>query len=84
MMVIGGGGGGNWARGRARVNRLRGNIMESYTNSVFDAHPYPLNVTESPRIPSYSEQLFANIGGPLVIQRYITAEIRRVSSSTTA
>jgi hypothetical protein len=66
-MFAGGGGGGNWARGRARVNRVRGNIMESYTNSVFDAHPYPLNVAESPQIPSYLEQLFANIGGPLVI-----------------
>jgi len=64
-----GGGGRNWAGNRARVNRLRGNIMESYTNSVFDAHPYPLNVAESPRIPSYSEQLFASIGGPLVIPK---------------
>jgi hypothetical protein len=69
MLAMAGGGGANWARGRARVNRLRGNIMESYTNSVFDAHPYPLNVSESPRIPSYSEQLFANIGGPLVIPK---------------
>ncbi|MGC9997509.1 MAG: carboxypeptidase-like regulatory domain-containing protein, partial [Terriglobia bacterium] len=64
-----GGGGGNWAGGRARVNRLRGNIMESYTNSVFDAHPYPLNVAESPQIPSYSEQFVGSIGGPLVIPK---------------
>ena len=64
-----GGGGGNWAGNRARVNRLRGNINESYTNSVFDAHPYPLNVTGSPQIPAYSEQLFASIGGPLVIPK---------------
>ena len=64
-----GGGGGNWAGNRARVNRLRGNIMESYTNSVFDAHPYPLNVLESPRIRSYSEQLNATVGGPLVIPK---------------
>jgi len=64
-----GGRGGNWTGNRARVNRLRGNIMESYTNSVFDAHPYPLNVAESPQIPSYSEQLFANIGGPLAIPK---------------
>jgi hypothetical protein len=69
MFALGGGGGGNWARGRARVNRLRGNIMESYTNSVLDAHPYPLNVAESPQIPSYSEQLNATIGGPLVIPK---------------
>ena len=64
-----GGGGGNWAGGRARVNRLRGNIMESYTNSVFDAHPYPLNVAQSPQIPSYSEQFVGSIGGPLVIPK---------------
>ena len=69
MFALGGGGGGNWARGRARVNRLRGNIMESYTNSVFDAHPYPLNVAESPQIPSFSEQFGGSIGGPLVIPK---------------
>jgi hypothetical protein len=69
MFAGGGGGGGNWSRGRARVNRLRGNIMESYTNSVFDAHPYPLNVTENPQIPSYSEQVVGSIGGPLVIPK---------------
>jgi hypothetical protein len=51
------------------VNRLRGNISERYTNSALDAHPYPLNVAESPRIPSYSEQLGATIGGPLVIPK---------------
>jgi hypothetical protein len=51
------------------VNRLRGNIMESYTNSVFDAHPYPLNLAESPQIPSYTEQFVGSIGGPLVIPK---------------
>ena len=51
------------------MNRLRGNISEQYTNSVLDAHPYPLNVAESPQIPSYSEQLGATIGGPLVIPK---------------
>ena len=51
------------------MNRLRGNITESYTNSAFDAHPYPLNVAQSPRIPSYSEQWGATIGGPLVIPK---------------
>jgi hypothetical protein len=64
-----GGGGGNWSGNRARVNRLRGNIMESYTNSVFDAHPYPLNVAESPQIPSYSENFVGSVGGPLVIPK---------------
>jgi hypothetical protein len=70
MLGMGGGpGGGNWARGRAAVNRLRGNIMESYTNSALDARPYPLNVASSPQIPSYTEQLGGSIGGPLVIPK---------------
>jgi len=49
------------------VNRIRGNVMEQYTNSGFDAHPFPLNVAESPRIPSYRETLGITLGGPLVI-----------------
>jgi hypothetical protein len=51
------------------VNRVRGDVSEQYTNSVLDAHPYPLNVAESPQIPSYSEQWGATIGGPLVIPK---------------
>jgi hypothetical protein len=41
--------------------------MDQYTNSGFDAHPYPLNVASLPRIPSFSETLGGSIGGPLVI-----------------
>ena len=55
-------------RNRAQVNRVRGNLTEQYTNSGFDAHPYPLNVLESPRIPSYQET-FGFSGGPLVIPK---------------
>jgi hypothetical protein len=51
------------------VNRLRGNFNEQYTNSVFDAHPYPLNVAKSPQIPSYTENINSTVGGPLVIPR---------------
>ncbi len=51
------------------MNRIRGNISEQYTNSVLDARPYPLNVAQSPQIPSYSEQWGATIGGPLVIPK---------------
>jgi len=65
----GGGGGGNWPGNRARVNRLRGNIFDQYSNSALDAHPYPLNVAQSPQIPSYSEQFGGSIGGPLVIPK---------------
>lgn len=65
----GGGGGGarGWSRNRAAVNRVRGNFMDQFTNSGFDAHPYPLNVAESPRIPSYRETFGFTLGGPLVI-----------------
>jgi len=65
----GGGGGGarGWSRNRAQVNRIRGNFTEQYTNSRFDAHPYPLNVAESPQIPSYRETFGLSLGGPLVI-----------------
>ena len=65
----GGGGGGvrGWSRNRAAVNRIRGNFTEQYTNSGFDAHPFPLNVAESPRIPSYRETFGFSLGGPLVI-----------------
>ena len=50
-----------------QVNRIRGNFTEQYTNSGFDAHPYPLNVAESPQIPSYRETFGFSLGGPLVI-----------------
>ena len=54
---------------RPQINRVRGNIFERYSNSAFDAHSYPLNVAESPRIPSYQEQLGVSIGGPLNIPK---------------
>ena len=49
------------------MNRIRGNFTEQYTNSGFDAHPYPLNVAESPQIPAYRETFGFSLGGPLVI-----------------
>ena len=63
----GGGGARGWSRNRAAVNRIRGNFTEQYTNSAFDAHPYPLNVAESPQIPAYRETFGFSLGGPLVI-----------------
>ena len=49
------------------MNRIRGNFTEQYTNSAFDAHPFPLNVAESPQIPAYGETFGFSLGGPLVI-----------------
>jgi hypothetical protein len=60
--------GGRFAR-RPQVNRIRGNIFERYSNSALDAHPYPLNVAQSPQIPSYQQQAGVGIGGPLVIPK---------------
>jgi hypothetical protein len=40
-----------------------------YTNSALDARPYPLNSTESPRLPSHNEQIGVSFGGPLVIPK---------------
>jgi len=64
---LGGGGGGGR---RAQVNRVRGNIFESYGNSALNALPFPLNVAgETPEIPYYQEQFGVSIGGPLVIPK---------------
>ena len=54
---------------RPHVNRLRGMMFDTYTNSALDARPYPLNVPESPQIPSYSERAGISLGGPLVIPK---------------
>ena len=64
-----GGRGGDGAQRRPQVNRIRGNISEQYSNSAFNARPYPLNVAESPQIVSYREQFGLALGGPLVIPK---------------
>jgi hypothetical protein len=65
---FGGPGGGRGQR-RPQINRIRGSISEQYSNSVLNARPYPLNVAESPQIPSYREQFGLGLGGPLVIPK---------------
>ncbi|MBZ5514930.1 MAG: TonB-dependent receptor [Acidobacteriia bacterium] len=70
VMIFGGGPGpGGWAGRRSQVNRIRGNIFDRYTNSAFDARPYPLNIAESPQIASYQESFGVGLGGPLVIPK---------------
>jgi Carboxypeptidase regulatory-like domain len=68
---FGGGGGFGFFMGmggrRPRVNRLRGNLSENYTNSAFYALPYPLNNPLTHQIASHSEQAGFSIGGPLYI-----------------
>ena len=64
-----GGRGGGGGQRRPQINRIRGNISEQYSNSAFNARPYPLNVAESPQISSYREQFGLGLGGPLVIPK---------------
>ncbi|MGH9468874.1 MAG: carboxypeptidase regulatory-like domain-containing protein [Terriglobia bacterium] len=70
---FGGGGGGQvfffGAGRRPRVNRLRGNLFDNYSNSALNARPYPLNTPSQPQIPYYSEQIGGSLGGPLTIPR---------------
>ncbi|MGH9451828.1 MAG: carboxypeptidase regulatory-like domain-containing protein, partial [Terriglobia bacterium] len=69
----GGGGGGNVfflsMGGRPRVNRVRGNFFDNYTNSAFDARPFALNAPPQPKLASYREQVGFSLGGPLVIPK---------------
>jgi Carboxypeptidase regulatory-like domain len=67
-----GGGGGVFFFGgfrRAGANRIRGNIFDSYTNSAFDARPYPLNTPSQPQSPFYQELFGVSLGGPLNIPK---------------
>ncbi len=54
---------------RAGVNRIRGNLFDSYTNSAFDARPYPLNTPSQPQAPFYREMAGFSLGGPLNIPK---------------
>jgi len=72
-MPFGAGGGGHvffFGRfHRPGANRIRGNIFDSYTNSAFDARPYPLNTPSQPQSPFYRELFGASLGGPLNIPK---------------
>src|SRR5579884_4042698 len=54
---------------RPGSNRIRGNFFDSYTNSAFDARPYPLNTPSQPQAPFYRELLGFSLGGPLNIPK---------------
>jgi hypothetical protein len=54
---------------RPRINRIRGNFYTEYSNASLDARPYPLNIAQSPLIPSHVEQLGVSLGGPVVIPK---------------
>jgi hypothetical protein len=52
---------------RQRINRVRLSFYNEYSNSVFNARPYSLNQPNPPKIPTWSERIGGNLGGPLVI-----------------
>lgn len=54
---------------RPGSNRIRGNFFDSYTNSAFDARPYPLNTPSQPQAPFYREMVGFSLGGPLTIPK---------------
>jgi hypothetical protein len=54
---------------RSRVNQLRGNIFDFYSNSAADARPYPLNRPSEAQIPYYSNRFGVSLGGPLSIPK---------------
>jgi trimeric autotransporter adhesin len=52
---------------RQRANRVRISFYDEYSNSVFNARPYSLTEANPPKIPTWSERLGGNIGGPLFL-----------------
>ncbi|HEV2496022.1 MAG TPA: TonB-dependent receptor [Terriglobia bacterium] len=66
---FGGEGGGFGTAGAKylQINRVRGNIVEQYSNSAYNARPYALNASPAPQIAYDQERVAASIGGPLSI-----------------
>ena len=52
---------------RQRINRVRASFYNQYSNSVFNARPFSLTQPNAPKIPTWSERIGGNLGGPLVI-----------------
>jgi trimeric autotransporter adhesin len=55
------------ARRRPTANTIHGMLIETYSNSAFDARPYPLNTPSQPRFPYFNESPGLTLGGPLKI-----------------
>jgi hypothetical protein len=52
-----------------RVNRIRFNLTDDYSNSALNARPYSLSGTTAPKIGSWQEGLGGSLGGPLRIPK---------------
>jgi len=67
------GGGGPGAGGgvgrlfRQNVNRVRFGFYDRYSNSAFNAAPFSVNGTPTPKISTWDDRVGANMGGPLKI-----------------
>jgi len=59
--------GGHWASRPSKVNAVRGNLSEEFSNSALDANPYPLNTSRSRQIASYFQHFSFSLGGPVVL-----------------
>ncbi len=59
--------GGHWASRPSKVNEVRGNLFEEFSNSALDANPYPLNTSSSPQIASHFQHFAFSLGGPVVL-----------------
>lgn len=69
-----GGAGGRGRLGRQTVNRVRFGLTDKYENSAFDARPYAIRGTETPKTPHFNEMFGANIGGPMKIPHVIKGD----------
>ncbi|HKS97320.1 MAG TPA: carboxypeptidase-like regulatory domain-containing protein, partial [Terriglobia bacterium] len=63
----GGGGFGTAGAKYLQINRVRGNIVEEYSNSAYNARPYALNASPASQVAYHQERVAASIGGPLSI-----------------
>ena len=52
---------------RQRINRVRASFYDEYSNSVLNARPYSLTQPNAPKIPTWSDRIGGNLGGPLVL-----------------
>ncbi|HEV2498779.1 MAG TPA: TonB-dependent receptor [Terriglobia bacterium] len=73
-----GGGGGRFGGGQVfffggfrnpRANRIRGNFVDTYTNSALDAAPFTPNTPAQQKAAFYNERIGINLGGPLTIPK---------------
>ncbi|HEV2417139.1 MAG TPA: carboxypeptidase regulatory-like domain-containing protein [Terriglobia bacterium] len=52
-----------------RANRIRGNMVDTYTNSALDAAPFTPNTPSQQKAAFYNERIGINFGGPLNIPK---------------